>query len=278
MSGRTLAISQGVTIDIPDPDDIHYSAKVPTDLTTREAAGWWLHEAQKAMLYELAEEIEAGQHEVGSNWWKAQVYRRALELIQADEDMRPAYKMSLHKTIEDEALYSYAGYESAEEWFTSESSLRKGGYASDLKWWGAFLIPWVKEQKIFGSDELADRWFFTPVNTDGSSRHGALRDATSDLRDIADRNVYDLPPSEQKLLVKNILAQVENIEMSRSEKKAALNEVRSTKMELNIYQNGDGKWHVAGDLTDHQKERLFRDLQFSAIIKQVDPPEPTEGD
>ena len=276
MSDRTVRIikdENGNPHIIPDPDDVHYTAKPPTDLATKEAGKWWLVEAHRTMLYELAEELHDGHYRVGSPWWIAETHKRALELIQADDDMRPAYRTRLYKAIEDGALYSHAGFESAEEWFICTSSLRKGGYASDLRWWGSFFIPWCKQQGIFKDDEATDRWFFTPVNKDGSSRHGALRDATSDLRDLTERNVYDLPPSEQQVYVKNILAQVEDITLTRGEKKAKLNEVRNAKMVIEIFKNGDDKWHIKGDLTDHQKERLERDLQFSAIIKLVEPPE-----
>jgi hypothetical protein len=275
MPDRTVVVD-GLFIDIPKAEEVHYSAKIPTDLTTEEAARWWRKQADNAMRYQLSEEIEAGQHKVGSKWWIAEVHKRALELIEADDDMRPAYRTRIYQAIEDNALYSDAGYESSEEWFKSTSALRHGGFASDLRWWGSFFIPWCKQNKVFESDEAADRWFFTPVNQDGSSRQGPLRDATPDLRNLTERNTYDLPPSEQVIYVKNIIAQVQDINLTRNQKKARLNEVRQAKMVIEIYRSGSDQWHIYGDLTDHQKERLERDLQFSAIIKLIEPPEPTE--
>ena len=272
MSNRTLRVD-GVEYDIPDPDDVHYSARPKTLLNARVGKEYWLHEAQRALLFELAEEISDGHYRPGSPLWGAKRYLKAFEMMENADDIAPAIKIQLIQDIEDGALYGYAGYESAEEWFASESSLRKGGYQSDLRWWGNYFIPWCKQQEIFEDEETADRWFFTPVNSDGSSRQGALRDATSDLRDITERNVYDLPPSEQRLIVQNILRNVADPTLTRQEKKAKLNEVRNAKMEISIYRNGDGKWHVYGDLTDHQRERLERDLQFSAIIKLVEAPE-----
>jgi hypothetical protein len=260
------------TTETPKPEEVHYTAKVQSPQNTIEAAQYWINEAHKAMLYELCEEINSGQHQVGSNWWNAQVHRRALEMIEADDTMRPAYRTKIHQTIEDEALFSYAGYESSEEWFASEASLRKGGQASDYGFWASILIPWCKANRVFKSSQEADRWFFTPVNSDGSSRMAPLRDATPDLRDIVERGVYDLDPAEKRTIVSNILADVADPELSRTEKRAKLNSVREAKMTIQIYKNGDGRWHVAGDLTEGQKERLEKDLKFSAVIEVVESP------
>jgi len=265
-------VINGTEVELSLHEEVHYTAKVKTDKTTIEAAKWWLSQARKVLTLELSEEIVSGQYKVGSDWWQAQVYKRALEMIEADDDMRPGYTTKLQVEIEDKALYGAAGYSSSEEWFKSESSLRKGGLASNMKWWGEFLIPWCKQNAIFDSPGKADEWFYTPLNADGSSRYGALRDATTDLRDIADRNVYDLAPSDQIKYVRQILGLVERTDITRQQKAAELNQIRFAKMELEIYQDESG-WHVKGDLTDHQIERLKHDLMFSAIIKIVDAPE-----
>ena len=252
----------------PKPDEVHYSAKKQSSVTITEAYLYWLVEANKAMLYQLAEEIEAGEYEVGSEWWNAQVHKRALELIQTDETMLPAVKTRILATIENEALYAYAGFESAEEWFACQSSLGRGGQATDYKWIASTLIPWCKAEQIFDSPASADHWFFTPTNGDGSSRYGALRDAITDLRDIIERDVYpDLAPQEKKTIVTNILGNVADTTKTRSEKRVLLNEVRGAKMVIQIHKNGDGLWHLTGNLTDHQKERLLKDLKYSAIIE-----------
>lgn len=267
----TRVVIDGQEVELANHDEVHYTAKVKTSITTIEAAKWWLSQAHRVLTLELAEEIVSGQYKVGSEWWQAQVYKRALELIEADEDMRPGYTVKLQSEIEDKALYGAAGYSSSEEWFKSESSFRKGGIASNMKWWGDFLIPWCKQHNIFGSPGKCDEWFYTPLNADGSSRYGALRDATTDLRDITDRNVYDLSPTEQEMYARRILGLVERTDLTRQQKAVELNSIRFAKMELEIYQDENG-WHVKGDLTDHQIERLKKDLQFSAIIKVAEAP------
>jgi hypothetical protein len=255
-------------IEIPGPDDVHYAAHVnQTSQTIKVAADYWLHQAHGAMLYELAEEIGAGQIKVNSDWWRAQIHRRALEMIEADDDLRPSYKTKLHQTIENEALYHHAGYASAEEWFMSESSLKRGGMRYELRWIASTLIPWCKSKNIFRSTETADNWFFTPKNKGGESRMRRMRDALPELRRVIENNFgeQELTPQEQRLIVSNMLKEVSG-DISDQKLKEDFVSIRGVKPVIRLHKNGDGRWHGHLELDDYQLERFKLQNEFTTVI------------
>lgn len=258
--------------DTPKPEDVHYTGKVETAATIKEAAKYWVRQADTVLRYELAEQINAGEFSTASEWWRSETHKRAIELINTDEQLRPGYKADLWKTIEDEALYHHAGFESSEEWFTSSG--KGGGAGHDEQWWGSFLIPWCKANGVFKDDAAADLFFLTPVNVDSTgkkkSRYGPLHDATSTLRDIIERDVYSISIEEQADLVRGILLTVADPTKKRSEQKAAFN-VTKSKMLLTVHKMGDDEWILQGILTERHLERLKKDLFFSANIDITTP-------
>jgi len=272
----------------PDPNDLHYTVGINIGLNNVErAAKYWLHEAHKSLMYELSEEVYNGEYVPESSKWKSKVHLRALELMEMDDDMRPAYRTKILQVIEDEALYHYAGYESSEEWFASEAGLKKSGQRSDYLWIAKTLIPFCKQTSILGNDSETDAFFFMPKNTDGSSRMAPMRAAITDLKDVVERNIYELNEDEQAVVVKNLLDNAADATKTPTEKKQYINQVREylngqheSKMEIKLYKNGDGRWHITDThLTDHQLDRLKADLQWSAhiIFLGEEQPEVTEG-
>lgn len=256
--------------EAPKPDEVHYSAWTTSEQykITKAAAEYWLRVAHEAMLFELSEEINSGQRQVGSNWWRAQVHRRALELIDADDELRPAYQTRLHQEIEDNALFHYAGYNSAEEWFASEASLKKGGMHYELKWIASVLIPWCKANGVFKSDEIADNWFFTVKNSNGESRIRRLRDALPELRRVIVEDLpqgYKLDEQQRRLITANILKEVSG-NLPGDKFKEDINEIRGVKPVIRLHRNGDGRWHGELHLDDHQLDRFKLQNQFTTVI------------
>jgi len=251
----------------PKPEEVHYSAKVPSSLTVSEAVSHWLHEAKKAILYEYSEEIDAGEMDTTGNWWKAQLHRRALEMIDADDELRPVYQARIYQDIEDNALFHYAGYESAEEWFASEANLKKGGQHYELKALAQIVIPWCKAKNIFKTQADADAWFFTPKNKTGESRMRRLRDILPELkRVIANDYKEPLTVQEQRVIVSNALKTVAG-DLPGETLLLDLNEIRGkTKPVIHLHLNGDGRWHGQLNLDEHQLERFKLQNKYSAII------------
>jgi len=289
----------------PSPDDLHYSSKKVTSETIADAVKEWTQRADEVLQFELAEEIQAGDYKGKPKLWKALVYLKTLDLLDAHKDMSDSISVDLISTIEDEALYHYAGAESAEEFFNAMGSQAGGSARYDLLNM-ARVSRWCESANVEllePVDNAASAWTPVPINQwflgknqDGTVRHKRLRVALPELRRItgmAKTNYIEVLQAEvdreldeekveekdreevgrarlhlkQKTLVEGILNQAANHTLSNEEYKETLN-VRNSKPVIVIYKNGNDTWHVRSfDMTDHQKERFLDRNQFAAIIK-----------
>lgn len=293
----------------PSPDELHYSAKNISAEVIGQGVKEWKEKAEKTLEYELAEEIQAGEYDGKPLLWKALVHSKTLDLLDSHSDMSDAISMAVITVIEDEALYHYAGCETAEEFFNAIGSQKKGSQRYDLLNL-ARIAQWCKSknvQLLEPSDNTADHWvsvsldqWFVSENKDGVVRQKRLRAALPELRRVtgqARENYVEVLTEEvkkellleevpekdreaeisrrllakQKELVTNILNAAADHTMTTDDYKIKLN-ARDTKPVIVIYQNGNDSWHVREFvMTDRQKERFFQQNQFSAIIKVENP-------
>lgn len=268
------------SLGIPEESELHYANSSSVEAVNR-GIEYWIHEADKALRFELQAELIEGEYKVDTPKWEAKCYRKALELLNMDGVISGTIKTKLYREIEVKAMYAADGYQSAEEWFASAGS--SDSQKSDYRF-VATLAEWCDMYNVFGEetkntllgDDL-DKFFMTPVNqnpaSDGvQSRTSAIRAAVPTLRRLIDEDNSgyqpDLSDEERVTMVRNILAVAADGTITHAAKKKAYN-VANTKVDLTIFKNGSGKWHLVGELDDHNLDTLKRAVQFAANVEHI---------
>ena len=119
-------------------------------------------------------------------------------MLEGHKELHDSIAIALIKIIEEEALYHYAGCETAEEFFTEIGQAKAGSERYDLLNL-ARITSWCKAHDIVlyePSDNTGQSWrevanqddWFVAENRDGSSRRGRLRDAVPLLRQVIGLN------------------------------------------------------------------------------------------
>ncbi len=237
------------------------------DKITLAAVDSKFNEARQVIEFELAEEISDGRYT--PDQIEAIAFLKSLELIEVERSMLSAIHVQLLGRIDRQAIYAKAGYNSAREWFAAEASFKRGGQAHDYQWIADTLIPYCKSNKIFPSAKVADKWFRNHKNLDGSSRVRQIRIAIPELRRVIG-DEYGLDPEEKNELVQLICGMIQDPAIKAGKLREHLNTVREAKPVIQVYKNGNGKWHVVEfEMTDRQLNRFQDQNGHSTIIDIV---------
>jgi hypothetical protein len=244
---------------------------------------FFLREANTALRRELGEQIDAREIDPTDDKWFSRVQMRALEMIQDVEELAPSIVFSIQLEIEQQASYSFLGYQSFIEW-VANSRLRAGGMYSDHRIWINKIIPKLKAVGVFTDDTKAEAFCLTAVNdrghsvSDGPSRHAAMRMATSDLHFLCNQHTEDLaaahqlPPEKRRAKIKQLNQDLKLVltgyinligrnDMTNTEKAEALNSLRQG------YRPERGKFHTFSEDGTAIMVGTFNKDQYASVRK-----------